>query len=66
MTAPAATPTTHSDAIRVPMWAWALTLFALAVVYLVLQENGSVLANAANYVHEFAHDGRHALGVPCH
>jgi type VI protein secretion system component VasF len=52
--------------IRVPVWAWALVLLALAVVYLVLQENGAVLAQYANTVHEFAHDGRHALGVPCH
>jgi hypothetical protein len=60
------TPAAHSDAIRVPLWAWALALFAVAAVYLVLQGNSSVLAQAADYVHEFAHDGRHALGVPCH
>jgi hypothetical protein len=54
------------SAIRVPAWAWALALFALAVVYLVLQENGAVLAQSAETIHEFAHDGRHALGVPCH
>ena len=23
-------------------------------------------ARVANYLHEFAHDGRHLLGVPCH
>jgi len=57
---------TTTNAIRVPLWAWALTLFALAVAYLVLQENGAVLSQYAQTVHEFAHDGRHALGVPCH
>ncbi len=24
------------------------------------------VAASANYVHEFAHDGRHLLGAPCH
>jgi hypothetical protein len=24
------------------------------------------VAATANYVHEFAHDGRHLLGAPCH
>jgi hypothetical protein len=66
MTAPSAAPAPQVEPIRVPVWAWALALFAVAIVYLVLQENGAVLAKAANYVHEFAHDGRHALGVPCH
>ncbi|PKW16218.1 CbtB domain-containing protein [Saccharopolyspora spinosa] len=56
------------DAIRVhvPVWAWALAAFAIVVLYVVLQENGALLAQAADTVHEFTHDGRHALGVPCH
>ncbi len=53
-------------AIQVPTWAWGVALFALAVLYMVVQENGAVLAGGAEYIHEFAHDGRHALGVPCH
>ena len=65
-TAPGASNATSTIAVRVPVWAWALALFALAVVYVVLQENGAVLSQYANNVHEFAHDGRHALGVPCH
>jgi len=24
------------------------------------------LSSANNYVHEFFHDGRHLLGLPCH
>jgi cobalt transporter subunit CbtB len=56
----------HPEAIRVPLWAWAAAIVALFAVYLIVQENGAVLSSAANYVHEFAHDGRHALGVPCH
>ncbi len=60
------TPRIATPAISVPTWAWALALFALAVLYLVVQENGAVLAASSEYLHEFAHDGRHALGVPCH
>jgi hypothetical protein len=52
--------------IHVPVWAWALTAFALVALYVVLQDNGVLLAQAADTVHEFTHDGRHALGVPCH
>ncbi|NUT54153.1 MAG: CbtB-domain containing protein [Saccharothrix sp.] len=49
-----------------PKWAYAVALVALAVAWLVLQENGIALGHAAETVHEFFHDGRHALGVPCH
>jgi hypothetical protein len=24
------------------------------------------ISQSANYIHEFAHDGRHLLGAPCH
>ena len=61
-TAPAAAP----EAIRVPLWAWALAIAAVFALYLIVSENGAVLSQAAHYVHEFTHDGRHALGVPCH
>ena len=52
--------------VQVPVWAWLLSALAVAVLYVVLQENGAVLAQAADTIHEFTHDGRHALGVPCH
>lgn len=53
--------------IRVPLLAWLLAVVALVVFYLLLQENGLVTTGAvAEYLHEFTHDGRHALGVPCH
>jgi hypothetical protein len=59
-------PTTSAPAIRVPAAAWLLALFAVFAVYLLLQENGALLSQFAMNVHEFTHDGRHALGVPCH
>lgn len=46
---------------------WALTAVALFAVYLILQENGVLFSEqVANYLHEFTHDARHALGAPCH
>jgi hypothetical protein len=59
-------PAPETQAIRVPALAWLLALLAGLAVYLLLQENGALLAQYANTVHEFTHDGRHALGVPCH
>jgi cobalt transporter subunit CbtB len=61
MTSPALT-----QSITVPKWAFAVALVALIVAWVVLQENGIALGATADTVHEFFHDGRHALGVPCH
>ena len=53
--------------IRVPVWAWALAVFAVFSLYLLSQENGVLLsAGGAEMLHELTHDARHALGVPCH
>ena len=61
--APVAAPAT----IRVPAWAWVMAALALFTLYLLSQENGALLpADAAQYLHEFTHDARHALGAPCH
>ncbi|MQA88168.1 MAG: CbtB-domain containing protein [Streptosporangiales bacterium] len=49
-----------------PWWSLVVVAAALFVVYAVLQENGVALGQVAQVVHEFFHDGRHALGVPCH
>ncbi|HEX8804015.1 MAG TPA: CbtB-domain containing protein [Acidimicrobiales bacterium] len=46
-----------------------LTLLVVAIAlfgaYVMLQDNGLVLSNWTT-VHELFHDGRHALGFPCH
>lgn len=52
--------------VRVPALAWMAAIAGLAAVYLILQENGALLANSWETLHELFHDGRHALGVPCH
>lgn len=59
-----ASPTTRP--IRVPALAWAFVVVGLAVIYVLLQENGALLAHSWETVHELFHDGRHVLGVPCH
>lgn len=56
-----------SSGVAVPTWVWALAALALFGAYFLVQENGTLLsAGAANFLHEITHDGRHALGVPCH
>ncbi|GCB49209.1 CbtB-domain containing protein [Streptomyces sp. NL15-2K] len=48
----------------------ALALVALVAVFLdqgqLLSPALGQIAEKANYIHEFAHDGRHLLGAPCH
>jgi len=64
--APAAEAPGRPVRIVVPVWAWPLALYSLLLLYLVFQDNGLFFASAADTVHEFFHDARHALGVPCH
>lgn len=64
-----ALPVTAAPALEqvdIPVWAWALVALAAAVSYFVMLENGAVLSTAAETLHEFFHDGRHFVGVPCH
>ena len=48
-------------------------ILALVTLYAVFLDQGQMLspvmgkvAVSMNYIHEFAHDGRHLLGAPCH
>lgn len=50
-----------------------LVLGALFLLYAMFLDQGGLLAPffgtgalSSNYLHEFAHDGRHLLGLPCH
>ncbi len=52
--------------IDVPVWSWALVALAAVLSYFVMVENGAVLSSVAETLHEFFHDGRHFVGVPCH
>lgn len=51
--------------VHIPLWTYAVLFASIFLTYVVLQENGWVMANWMT-VHEFFHDGRHALGFPCH
>ncbi len=56
---------------EVPLWSWIAMALMLATLFLLLMVSGELLFSsvgqgAATYLHEFAHDGRHLLGVPCH
>lgn len=54
------------ERVHVPLWAWLVVLGAALAVYLMSLDNGMALRSAASTAHEFFHDGRHFLGVPCH
>jgi hypothetical protein len=50
-----------------------IVLAALFVLYAMFLDQGGLLAPffgteafSANYLHEFAHDARHLLALPCH
>ena len=58
---------------EVPLWSWLLSLLFLVLLFALLSASGDLLApligqigGVADYMHEFAHDGRHLLAVPCH
>lgn len=49
------------------LWPWALFGFALLfAIYFVAIDQGATSVVPGLYLHEFVHDGRHLLGVPCH
>jgi hypothetical protein len=41
-------------------------VLALLLLYFVTTEQGALALFPGSLVHEFVHDGRHLLGVPCH
>ncbi len=58
---------------QMPLWSWLLGLLLLAMLFALLSASGDLLvpvlghaAQVTNYLHEFTHDGRHLLAVPCH
>jgi hypothetical protein len=61
-----ALPSPTVEPVRIPWTAWAVVIVGLFLLYLVLQENGALLANSWETLHELFHDGRHVLAVPCH
>jgi hypothetical protein len=56
-----------------PMWSLMVLGLLLLALFVLLSASGDLLmpllghaAGPFDYLHEFAHDGRHLLGVPCH
>ncbi len=57
--------------VRIPLreilpWAIFVGVLGLLLLYFVGAEQGATAIISGQYVHEFVHDGRHLLGVPCH
>ncbi len=57
--------------IRIPLreilpWAIFMGVLGLLLLYFVGAEQGATSIISGHFVHEFVHDGRHLLGVPCH
>lgn len=47
-------------------WAFFAAALAFVLLYLVGAEQGALSLVHGSSVHEFVHDGRHLLGIPCH
>jgi hypothetical protein len=52
--------------IAVPVWAVLGAAFAALLIVGMLMAQESQLAALGSTVHEFVHDARHFIGVPCH
>ena len=68
------TSTTFAPAFPAPVipvrellpWGIFAGLILLLAIYFVGAEQGATSLISGMYVHEFVHDGRHLLGIPCH
>ena len=62
------TSTSAAEARRLRDWLIMAAAAALALValYAVFLDQGNLVSATGNYLHEFAHDGRHLFGAPCH
>ena len=61
--------TAQAIAVPVPKWVWLMLAAALALMWVVTFEAGSLsqaVSSSNMFLHELFHDGRHLLGVPCH
>jgi hypothetical protein len=51
--------------IAIPVWGWIIV--ALAVTWVCYAYAGvHIFPNAWEHMHEFLHDSRHFMGIPCH
>ncbi len=66
-----AVPASIPTPLRVPLrevvpWAVFAGAILLTLLYLVGLDQGATSVFSGQLLHEFVHDGRHLLGVPCH
>lgn len=47
-------------------WAIFGALLLLLAIYFVVAEQGATSVIGGQFLHEFMHDARHLIGVPCH
>ncbi|MDT5328589.1 MAG: hypothetical protein QOF25_5741 [Mycobacterium sp.] len=60
-------PALELSAVKAALWLSLTAVLALMVLYFVGVDQGATSAFGNNtYVHEFVHDARHLLGLPCH
>ena len=64
-------PLAPSRPVAIPIrdalpWAIFGGLLMFMMLYFVGAEQGVASIFPGTYVHEFVHDGRHLVGVPCH
>ena len=57
--------------VRIPLreilpWGIFVGVLGLILLYFIGVGQGAMSTVAGHYLHEFVHDGRHLLGVPCH
>lgn len=65
--APALSPTVAPIPLRELMpWAIFGGVVMLLLLYLVGLDEGATTVFSGSMLHEFLHDGRHLLGLPCH
>ncbi len=66
-----AVPTITQIPLRIPLrevmpWAVFAGAILLTLLYLVGLDQGATSVFSGQMLHEFMHDGRHLMGVPCH
>lgn len=71
MTTAVLTPAAAAAPVSIPVreilpWAIFVALIAFVAIYFVGVEEGAFSVFKGMYVHEFVHDSRHLLGMPCH
>lgn len=71
MTQPLAIPASTPIPLQIPLrevlpWVVFAGAILLSLLYLVGLDQGATSVFSGQLLHEFMHDGRHLLGVPCH